>query len=52
LPSPLLQQGRAGVLRPSNSAVQGAGRQDGQSFRVALQAVGFAAAAEDCTDSE
>jgi hypothetical protein len=30
------------VLRVSNSDVQGAGQQDGQSFRGALRAVGFA----------
>ncbi len=36
----LLQQGRAGVLRLGD-VVQGAGQQDGQNFRGALQAVGF-----------
>jgi hypothetical protein len=38
----LLQQGRAGVLRLRDSVVLDAGQQDGQSFRGALQAVGFA----------
>ncbi len=38
----LLQQGRADVLRGLGSIVQGAGQQDSQSFRGALQAVGFA----------
>ena len=47
----MLQQGRAGVLRLSNSAVQNAGRQGGQSFSGALQAMGFAIA-DDFTDSE
>jgi hypothetical protein len=38
----LLQQGRGGVLHLRGGVDQGAGLQDDQSFRVALQAVGFA----------
>jgi len=43
----LLKQGRAGVLRLENSVVQGAGQQDGQNFRGALQATGFALHEDD-----
>jgi len=43
----LLRQGRADVLRVQNSDVQGAGQQDGQSFRGALRAVGFAVDDDD-----
>ncbi len=43
----LLQQGRAGVLRLHGSVDQGEGLQDDQSFRVALQAVGFAPCEDD-----
>jgi len=43
----LLQRGRGGVLRVHRSAAQGAGRQDGQSFRAALQAAGFALRDDD-----
>ncbi len=46
----LLQQGRAGVLRLQGSVVRGAGEHDGQSFRGALQAVGFALADDDDDD--
>ncbi len=46
----LLQQGRAGVLRLHNSAVQGAGQHDGQNFRGALQAVGFPLQDDDSDD--
>ncbi len=43
----LLQQGRGGVLRLRTSFVQGAGQADGQNFRGALQAVGFAVHDDD-----
>jgi hypothetical protein len=45
--SNLLRQGRADVLRVRDSVVQGAGQQDGQSFRDVLQAVGFALCDDD-----
>jgi len=51
----LLQQGRAEVLHLQYSVVQGAGQQDGQRFRGALQAVGFARRGDDgdgvCVDA-
>jgi len=43
----LLQQERADMLHGLGSIVQGAGQQDSQSFRGALQAVGFALHDED-----
>jgi len=43
----LLRQGRADVLRVRDSVVQGAGQQDGQSFRGALQAMGLALRDDD-----
>jgi len=44
----LLQQGRAEVLRVRKSIFRGAGQQDGQRFRAALEAVGIAL----CDDSD
>ena len=44
----LLQQGRADVLCVPNSIVEGAGQQDDQRFRAALEAVGI----ELCDDSD
>jgi hypothetical protein len=48
----LLQQGRADVLCVRNSIVEGAGQQDGQRFRAALEAVGVALCDDGDGDAE